>query len=102
MSDIAQARASLLLRLLEGDGHASPRERRAAFNDIELEPPVSGLVDKVAKDADSVSADDIKAAIQSGFTEDQIFELIVCAAVGEADRQHNAALAVLDAATAGP
>ena len=48
-----------------------------------------------------LSADDIKAAIQLGLTEDRIFELIVCAVVGEADRQHTAALEVLDAATAG-
>jgi hypothetical protein len=102
MSNIAQARASLLSRLLQKDGRSSPDQRRAAFNDdVGLGQPVSALVDKVANDASSVSADDINAAIQSGLTEDQIFELVVCAAVGEADRQHNTALAVLDAATAG-
>ena len=56
----------------------------------------------VKKYVAELSADDIGFAIQSGLTEDRIFELMsVCAAVGEADRQHTAALAVLDAATAG-
>jgi hypothetical protein len=102
MPDIAEARASLLSQILQGDGYASPGQRRAAFDDLGLRPPVSVLVSKVAQRADSVSADDITAAIKSGLTEDQIFELVVCAAVGEATRQHDAALAVLDAASAGP
>jgi hypothetical protein len=32
MSDIRQARKAVLARILEGDGKASPAQRRAAFN----------------------------------------------------------------------
>ena len=99
MSNIAQAYASLLSRLLEGDGRASPGQRRAAFDNLGLKSPVSALVNKVAKRADDVNADDIMASTKSGLSEDQIFELVVCAAVGEASREHNAALAALDAAS---
>ena len=35
---------------------------------------------------------------ESGLTEDQIFELVVCAAVGQATRQYESALEALAAA----
>jgi hypothetical protein len=35
----------------------------------------------------------------SGVSEDQIFEIAVCAAIGQATRQYDAALAALEAAT---
>jgi len=35
---------------------------------------------------------------ESGLTEDQIFEVVVCAAVGLATHQYEAAIAALDAA----
>jgi hypothetical protein len=36
---------------------------------------------------------------QSGLSEDQVFEIVVCAAIGQASRQYNAALGALEAAT---
>jgi hypothetical protein len=71
MSDIRRARKALVRRILEGDGKASPSERRAAFNLSGLAGP---LVDKVAIEAYLVSDEDINAARASGFREDQIFE----------------------------
>ena len=41
MSDIRQARKALARRILEGDGKASPSERRAAFNNSGLAEPLS-------------------------------------------------------------
>jgi hypothetical protein len=40
---------------------------------------------------------DIAAARASGLSEDQIFETVVCAAVGQATRQYDTALAALKA-----
>jgi hypothetical protein len=40
----------------------------------------------------------VAAATAAGVPEDEIFELTVCAALGQATRQLDAALAVLDAA----
>jgi alkylhydroperoxidase family enzyme len=57
------------------------------------------LVEKVAKCAFRVSDEDISRAKASGLSEDQIFEIVVCAAIGPATRQHDAALAALEAAT---
>jgi hypothetical protein len=99
MSDIRQARKALVRRILEGAGKASPSERRAAFNNSGIAEPLGPLVDKVARHAYRVTDGDMTAARVSGLSEDQVFEIAVCAAIGQATRQYDAALAALEAAT---
>jgi alkylhydroperoxidase family enzyme len=99
MSDITQARRDLVARILEGDGRASRAQRRAAFDNAVLAEPLAGLINKVAKQACKVTDEDISAAKASGLSEDQIFELVVSAAVGQATRQYDKALAALVEAT---
>ena len=99
MSNIRQAREALTRRILEGAGKASPFDRRAAFNNSSLAEPVGALVDKVARHAYRVTDEDIAAARESGRSEDQLFEIVVCAAIGQATRQYDTALAALKAAT---
>jgi hypothetical protein len=99
MSDIKQARDALVARILEGDGKASYAQRRAAFDITGLSEPLSTLIHKVAKHAYQVTDEDIAAVRASGFSEDQIFEIVVCAAIGQATRQYETALAALEAAT---
>jgi hypothetical protein len=101
MSEIETARQALAVRLLDGEGRAAATVRRAAFENRGLPEPLGVLAEKVARDARQVSGEDIAAAKAAGFTEDEIFELVVCAAVGEAMRQHDAALTALEQATAG-
>ena len=98
MSDIRQARRAVVARILEGDGRTSHAQRRAAFNNAGLAEPLSTLIDKVARHAYSVTDEDIAAAGATGLSEDQIFEIVVCAAIGQATRQYDAALAALEAA----
>lgn len=102
MSNITEARKALVRRILEGAGRASAAERRAAFNNSGLEGAAAVLVDKVAMHADQVTDEDISNARNSGLSEDQIFEIVVCAAVGQASWQYDAALAALDVATGAP
>jgi hypothetical protein len=99
MSDITQARKTLVVRILDGDGRASRAQRRAAFDNAGLSEPLRMLIEKVVKDACKITDQDIAAARSSGLSEDQIFELVVCAAVGQAVRQHDAARAALVEAT---
>jgi len=99
MSDISQARTALVKRILERDGKASPSERRGAFNNSTLPEPLGGLVDRVARHAYRVTDEDITAVGALGPTEDQVFEIAVCAAIGQATRQYDTALAALEAAT---
>jgi hypothetical protein len=99
MSDIRQARKALARRILEGAGKVSPSERRAAFQNSGIAKPLAALVNKVARHAYRVTDEDITAAKLSGLTEDQVFEIVVCAAIGQATRQYDTALAALEAAT---
>ena len=99
MSDIRRTQKALVKRILEGDGKASPSERRAAFNNTGLAEPLGTLVDKVAKRAYTVTDEDITAAKVSGLSEDQVFEILVCAAIGQATRQYETAFAALKDAT---
>jgi hypothetical protein len=99
MADIKQARRALVARILEGEGKASLDQRRAAFNNACHADPLSTLIDKVARYAHKITDEDIAAARTSGLSEDQIFEIVVCAAIGQATRQHDAALAALTAAS---
>jgi hypothetical protein len=98
MSDIKQARKTLISRILEGAGNASPSERRAAFNNSGLAEPPATLVDKVARYAHRVTDEDIAVALASGLSEDQLFELVVCAAIGQASRQYDTAFTALETA----
>ena len=99
MPDVRQPQKALVERILEGDGKASPSERRAAFNNTGLAEPLGTLVDKVAKQAYRVTDEDVTAAKVSGLSEDQVFEILVCAAVGQATRQYETAFAALKDAT---
>jgi alkylhydroperoxidase family enzyme len=99
VSDITQARKALVRRILEGAGKASPSERRAAFDNSGLADPLGALVEKVARHAYKVTDEDVNAAKESRLSEDQVFEIVVCAAIGQSTRQYNAAFAALTAAT---
>jgi hypothetical protein len=97
MSDIRQARKALVARVLEGEGTAPHAERRAAFDNAALSAPLSSLVDKVANNAGAISDVDVAAVLAAGLSEDHVFEIAVCAAIGEATRQYESALAALGA-----
>lgn len=84
---------------MEGAGTASRSERRAAFDNSGLTEPLGTLVDKVARHAYKITDGDINAAEVSGLTEDQVFEIVVCAAIGQATRQYDAAIEVLASVT---
>jgi len=99
VTDIAAARRALFARILDGAGEAPSTQRRAAFENAGLAGPVRTLLEKIAGDAHRVSDDDVRNALGSGVTEDQVFELAVCTALGQANRQYEAALAALALAT---
>jgi alkylhydroperoxidase family enzyme len=86
----------LVKRILEGDGHANREARSAAFSNEGVAEAARALVDKVAKSAYRISDDDLAAAKRAGLSEDEIFELVVCAAIGQATRQVDNALAALE------
>jgi alkylhydroperoxidase/carboxymuconolactone decarboxylase family protein YurZ len=99
MAEITQLHRELLARVLEGDGKAAPKLRRAAFENAGLSEPVRTLIEKVAHHAYQITDGDVAAVRTAGLSEDQIFEIVICAAIGQASRQYSSALAALASAT---
>ncbi|MGH3556286.1 MAG: hypothetical protein ACRDTK_01995 [Mycobacterium sp.] len=99
MSDIAELHRALVAGVLDGDGKAPPELRRAAFDNMGLGEPMRTLIEKVAYHAYQVTDEDVTTVRAAGLSEDQIFEIVVCAAIGQASRQYKCALAALAAAT---
>jgi alkylhydroperoxidase family enzyme len=93
------AHRALVDRVLNGEGRASAEQRARAFGNDGLSPPLDALIGKVADRPAQVTEEDLAAAMASGCTEDQVFELVVCAAVGKSTRQYEAGLAALAEAT---
>lgn len=100
MSDITELHQALLGRVLGRGGTAPLELRRAAYDNAGLEEPLSTLVDKVTLRSYGVTDEDVAAVGAAGLSEDQIFEIAVCAAVGQATRQYASALEALADATA--
>jgi len=99
MSDITQLHRALVVRILDGDGKAPSGLRRAAFDNAGLDEPMRTLIEKVAYHPYRVTDEDVASVRAAGLSEDEIFEIVVCAAVGQASRQYNSALAALTRAT---
>jgi len=102
MPDDSKKRAmyqALVDRVLNGEGSAAAEQRARAFSNEGLSPPLQSLIGKVAARPVQVAEADFAAARASGFSEDQLFELVICAAVGESARMYEAGLAALAEAT---
>jgi hypothetical protein len=99
MAEITQLHRELVARVLEGDGKAAPELRRAAFENAGLSEPIRTLIEKVAHHAYQITDGDVAAVLTAGLSEDQIFEIVICAAIGQASRQYSSALAALASAT---
>jgi hypothetical protein len=90
----------LVNRILRGPGRAPAHQRAHAFDNTELSEPLRVLLEKVAGESARVTDEDFAGAMEAGFTADQLFELVICAAVGASTRQYEAGLAALAEATA--
>lgn len=89
------AHRALVDRVLKGEGKAPAEQRARAFGNAVVPPPLEALIGKVATQPTRVTAADFAAAKEAGYSEDQLFELVVCAAVGESARMYEAGLAAL-------
>jgi hypothetical protein len=94
------AHRALVDRVLNGAGWAPAQQRAQAFSNEGLPSPLEALIGKVATRPAEVTEADFAAAKASGSSEDQLFELVICAAVGQSTRLYEAGLAALAEATA--
>ena len=95
------AHQALVDRVLNGEGKASKEQRAQAFSDADVPAPLQALISKVVTRPAQVTDADFAAAKAAGCTEDELFELVVCAAVGQSARLYDAGLAALAQATDG-
>jgi hypothetical protein len=93
------AHQALVDRILNGEGKASAEQRARAFRNDGLAPPLDALIGKVATSPVHITEADFATAQASGFSEDELFELVICAAVGQSARLYQAGLAALAEAT---
>jgi hypothetical protein len=91
-------RAIVVEGALRGPGTTTVAARQAAFDNQGVDERARRLVDKVARHAWKITDEDVTATKAAGMSEDAIFELSICAALGQSTRQLDAALAALDAA----
>jgi hypothetical protein len=88
-------------RIVTGAGRAPAEQRARAFSNAGLAPPLGRLISKVAARPAEITDADFAAARAAGCTEDELFELVTCAAVGQSARLYDAGLAALAGALAG-
>lgn len=85
----------LVERVLRGEGRASAEQRARAFAGEGLPAPLDALVGGVVMRPVQVSDAHVAAAKATGVSDDELFELVVCAAVGHSSRLYAAGLAAL-------
>lgn len=94
---VTRLRKQVIERVLHARGRSNGDDRRAAF-DNDRDAPAARLISNVANHAYRVTTEDVESAKRDGLSEDAIFELVVCAAIGQAERQLASALAAVDEA----
>jgi alkylhydroperoxidase family enzyme len=81
--DPYEKKLTLLRRsVLSEPGALDPEVRRAICDGLELPDPLGAYVRKVAEHAHAVGDEDIAGLHRAGYTDDQIFEATVSAALG--------------------
>ena len=91
----AALRDRVLQSVLEGVGESDPSLRRAAAEGMGLSADLQALVDKIHRHAYQVTDDDV-ARLQRTYGDDQMFEIIVSAALGASRQRLFAGLEALD------
>ena len=92
---VTRYREIAVRRALKGPGSSRPEARLAAYENQGTDAAVRGPRCDPSSPRRGAGA----AAMAAGVSEDEIFELTVCAAYGQSTRQLDAALAALDEAS---
>ena len=93
----ASSRDAVLRTVLDGPGETDPSLRHAAAEGVAVPDDLRVLVEKIHQHAYRVTDEEI-AALQAKYSEDQLFEIIVSAAVGASRRRLMAGLKALEEA----
>jgi hypothetical protein len=100
---LARLRQATVDRVRSGAGQSTLADRDAAYrNSLPVAHPAAALIDKVARNAYKVTDEDVAGVLAAGLAEDQVYELVIAAALGQADRQLASAEAALAEALETP
>ena len=91
----ATLRDDVLKRVLEGAGETDNALRRAAAAGKGVPPELQQLIEKIHEHAYQVTDDDL-ARLAGKYDDDQLFEIIVSAALGASRKRLLAGLAALE------
>jgi hypothetical protein len=93
----AELRDRVLDTVLRGPGVTEPGTRAAAAAGSGVPNDLKPLIDKIQQNAYKVSDEDV-AKLAATYSEDEMFEIIVSAALGAAEKRLRTGLSVLDRA----
>lgn len=93
----AALRDRALQRVLQGDGETDPAIRQAAADGKNVPAELEALVDKIHRHAYKVTDEDF-ARLRTKYDDDQLFEVVVAAALGASRNRLLAGLRALDEA----
>jgi hypothetical protein len=93
----AALRDAVVETVLNSPGQSDPAVRRAAFDDGAVPADLQTLIQKIHRHAYKVTDDDVARA-QAAYGDDQMFEIIVSAALGASHQRLAAGLAALEGA----
>ena len=91
-------RADLHRAVLEQAGALDVATRAAVANERNVPDALAAFVAKVHRHAYRVTDADVQALLAAGFSEDQLFEAIVSAALGASEKRLEAAMAAIEGA----
>lgn len=93
----ASIRDRVFASVFDGPGESDPALRQAAGHGTTVPPELATLVDKIHRHAYKVTDDDL-ARLRATYSEDQLFEIVVSAALGASRQRLFAGLAALEKA----
>ena len=93
----ASIRDRVFASVFEGPGESDPALRQAAAHGRNVPSELMALVDKIHRHAYKVTDDDL-AHLRATYSEDQLFEIVVSAALGASRQRLCAGLAALEKA----
>jgi hypothetical protein len=93
----AKLRDKVLESALQGPGETDPAIRRAAADGHDVPAELQALVDKIHRQAYTVTDEDF-ARLRPEYADDQLFEIVVNAALGASRKRLLAGLEALDEA----
>ncbi len=93
----AELRDRVLKNVLDGPGESEPAVRKAAAAGTGVPADLQGLVSKIHRHAYKVSNEDLDA-LKKKYSDDQLFEIVLGAALGAARRRLLAGLDALEKA----